>query len=146
MFRNLFRRPAPPPVRHPSKATPLILEKDSGVQPRQGGPPKPAFSKVFRYRLPEGQTTEPQRVEVAGSFTHWQKIPLLHCGKLDGWHTTIHHIPGNRIHHYMLLVDDKPVLDHASDGLAIPRDATEEQFALSTEKGPRVLMLFAQAR
>ena len=33
------------------------------------------YSKVFRYRLPEGQTREPERVEVVGSFTHWKTVP-----------------------------------------------------------------------
>ena len=59
---------------------------------------------------------------------------------------TIHHIPGNRTHHYMLLVDGQPTYDKTCDGLAVPRGFEEEQYQLQTDKGPRVLMLFAQTR
>lgn len=104
------------------------------------------YTKVFRYRLPDGQTREPECVEVVGSFTHWRPVTLNRDGKLDAWHVTIHHIPGNRTHHYMLLVDGKPTLDKTCDGLAVPHGASEEQFQLQTDKGPRVLMLFAQTR
>lgn len=104
------------------------------------------YSKVFRYRLPEGQTREPEQVEVVGSFTHWKPVPLVRDGRLDAWHVTIHHIPGNRTHHYMLLVDGRPTFDKTCDGLAVPRGFEEEQYQLQTDKGPRVLMLFAQTR
>lgn len=110
-------------------------------QPRQQ-----TFTKVFRWRLPDGETEEPKTVEVAGSFTHWQKVALHRDGMIDAWHVTIHHIPGNRTHHYMLLVDGAPVYDHTCDGLAVPHGFQEEQFALATDKGPRVLMLFAQTK
>jgi hypothetical protein len=104
------------------------------------------FTKVFRWRLPDGQTEEPGTVEVVGSFTHWQRLALQRDGKLDAWHVTIHHIPGNRTHHYMLLVDGQPVYDKTCDGFAIPHGAHEERFQLMTDNGPRVLMLFAQTR
>ena len=104
------------------------------------------FSKVFRWRLPDGQTDEPRLIEVVGSCTHWQRVPLTRDGKLDSWHATIHHIPGNRTHHYMLLVDGKPAYDRNCDGLAIPHGVQEEQFQLQTDRGPRVFMLFAQTR
>jgi hypothetical protein len=96
--------------------------------------------------LPDGQTQAPSSVEIAGSFTHWQKVTLIHDSAVDGWHTTIHHIQGNRTHHYMLLVDGKPIYDKTCDGLAIPHGADEERYQVQTEKGPRVLMLFAQTR
>lgn len=147
MFQKLFGRPAAPQVRHPVRATPLVPERDASHQPenhRQNN--KPVFSKVFRYRLPEGKTHEPKRVEVAGTFNHWQKVPLIHNGKLDGWHVTIHHIPGNRTHHYMLLIDGEAALDNACDGLAAPHGPVEKEFVLNTEKGPRVLMFFAQTK
>lgn len=115
--------------------------------PRRGSEaPAPVFSKVFRYRLPDGQTHEPETVEVAGTFTHWKKIPLLRDGKLDAWHHTFHHIPGNQTHHYMLLVDGKPTYDKFCDGYAPPHGPQEEPFTLQTEQGPRVLMLFAQTK
>jgi hypothetical protein len=46
----------------------------------------------------------------------------------------------------MLLVDGQPVRDTQADGLAVPRNAQEAQFALATDRGPRVCMLFAQAK
>jgi hypothetical protein len=101
---------------------------------------------VFRWRLPDGQTAEPGSVSVVGSFTHWKPVALMRDGKIDAWHVTIHHIPGNRTHHYMLLVDGKPVYDKTCDGLAVPHGLQEERYALSTEKGLRVLMMFAQTR
>lgn len=106
----------------------------------------PTFSKVFRWRLPDGQTREPASVEIVGSFTHWQKVPLNRDGALDAWHVTIHHIPGHRTHHYMFLVDGKPSPDKHCDGLAVPTGPQEEQYQLQTDRGPRVFMLFAQTK
>ena len=107
---------------------------------------KLTFSKVFRWRLPDGQTYEPATVEVVGSFTHWQRIPMIRDGALDAWHTSIHHIEGNRTHHYMLLVDGQPVNDKTADGLAVPTGQQEQQFQLMTARGPRLFMLFAQTK
>jgi len=104
------------------------------------------FSKVFRYRLPVGQTEEPKTVAVAGSFNDWQSVVLHRDGKLDSWHATIHHIPGNTTHHYMLLIDGKPTMDRNCDGLAVPHGPQEESFAVQTDKGPRVLMMFAMTK
>jgi hypothetical protein len=58
----------------------------------------------------------------------------------------IHHIPGNRTHHYMLLVDGKPVDDQNADGMAVPHGAQEEQYQLMTARGGRVFMLYAQTK
>lgn len=104
------------------------------------------YSKVFRWRLPDGQTKEPALVEVIGSFTQWQKVPMQRDSALDAWHVTIHQIPGNKTHHYMLLVDGKPAHDKNSDGLAVPTNAQEEQYQIMTDRGPRVFMLFAQTK
>jgi hypothetical protein len=65
---------------------------------------------------------------------------------LDAWHVTLHHIEGNRTHHYMLLVDGKPVQDKNADGLAIPHGPQEEEYQLMTGRGPRLFMLFAQTK
>jgi len=46
----------------------------------------------------------------------------------------------------MLLVDGQPTYDKTCDGLAVPRGFDEEQFQFPTEKGPRVMMLFAQTK
>jgi hypothetical protein len=61
-------------------------------------------------------------------------------------HVALQEIPGNRTHHYMILADGKPVKDPHSDGLAIPQGADEEKFAITTLRGPRVFMLFAQTK
>lgn len=107
---------------------------------------KLAFTKIFRWRRPEGQTHEPALVEVAGTFTDWKKVPLVHDRAMRSWHVTLHHIQGNRTHHYMLLVDGKPVQDPHSDGTAVPHGSQEMAFALATPRGPRVFMLFSQTK
>ena len=139
---NLIRRKTPP------KGGPMMRETSSSGGPPRGGqqPSKQVFSKVFRWRLPDGVTDEPKEVHVVGSFSHWQKVEMTRDGKLDAWHVTLHHIPGNRTHHYMLLVDGKPTYDKSCDGLAVPHGFNEEQFQLQTDRGPRVLMLFAQTK
>ena len=104
------------------------------------------FTRIFRWRLPAGQTQEPATVEVVGTFTKWQKVPLVRESAQHAWQVTLHDLPLNRTHHYMLLVDGKPVRDEQCDGLAIPRTAQEAQYQLMTPRGPRVLMLFTQTK
>jgi hypothetical protein len=113
---------------------------------RDSGARQQTFTKVFRWRLPDGHTEEPKSVEVVGSFTRWQKVQLTRDSVLDAWHVTLHHIIGNRTHHYMVLVDGHPFYDRTCDGLAVPHGPDEERYALTTEKGPRVLMLWAQTK
>ena len=139
---NLLGRKTPP------RGGPLMPELSSTASPlqRDAGERKQVFSKVFRWRLPDGQTREPATVEVVGSFTHWQKTPLIRDSVVDAWHVTLHHIIGNRTHHYMLLIDGEPAFDKTCDGLAVPHGPLEERYQLMTEKGPRVLMLFAQTK
>jgi hypothetical protein len=131
-----------------SKSGPVIPEPPSGGAPthQDAGERRQTFSKVFRWRLADGQTHDPATVEVVGSFTHWQKVPLIRDGVLDAWHVTLHHLQGNRTHHYMLLVDGKPTYDKTCDGLAVPRGPDEERYQVTTDKGPRVMMLFAQTK
>ena len=107
---------------------------------------KLTFTKIFRWRLPDGQTHEPAAVEVVGTFTNWQKTPLIYDRAMRGWHVTLQNIPGNRTHHYVLLADGKPVEDKHSDGMAVPAGAQELQFAIATTRGPRVFMLFSQTK
>ena len=134
--------------KHPKKGTPMVRESNptSPLPPRQSQERTPVYSKVFRWRLPDGQTHEPKSVELVGSFSQWQKIPMLRDSALDAWHTTVHHIPGHRTHHYMFLVDGKPAYDKNCDGLAVPAGPQEEEFQIVTDKGPRVFMLFAQTK
>ncbi|MBL9127857.1 MAG: glycogen-binding domain-containing protein [Verrucomicrobiales bacterium] len=130
----------------PPKGGPMMRESSGSGGVRTPQENKQVFSKVFRWRLPDGQTTEPESVEIIGSFTHWQKVALTRDGKQDAWHVTMHHIPGGKTHHYMLLVDGKPTFDKTCDGLAVPHGFQEEQWQLQTDRGPRVLMLFAQTK
>jgi len=104
------------------------------------------YAKAFRWHLPEGQTQKPSTVEVAGTFTNWQKVPLLRDDARGAWQVVLQDITCNRTHHYMLFVDGKPAHDKHCDGLAIPHGPQEEQYALATIRGPRVFMLFAQTK
>lgn len=106
---------------------------------------KQAFSKIFRWQLPKDHPKAPAQVEVIGTFTGWKPVPMT-CEISGGWEVALHEIPGHRTHHYMLLADGKPVQDRHSDGLAIPHGAEEEKFAITTVRGPRVFMLFAQTK
>ena len=133
-------------LKQPQKGGPLMRESSPVLAQREAQQRPQTFSKVFRWRLPDGQTQEPATVELVGSFTHWQKVPMLRDSTLDAWHTTIHHVPGNKTHHYMYLVDGKPTCDKNCDGLAVPHGPQEEQYQLLTDRGPRVFMLFAQTK
>jgi hypothetical protein len=140
-FGSVFNRKAP------QKGGPLVSEPASpSPLQRNAGDRKPAYSKIFRWCPPDGQTQSPTTVEIVGTFTHWQKVPLIHDGAVGAWHATLHHIPGNKTHHYMLLVDGKPTHDKTCDGLAIPHGPVEESFAIKTDRGLRLCMLFGQAK
>ena len=129
------------------KGVPLLPEQPpSGTPQRRDSGGRATYSKIFRWRLPDGQTKAPEKVEVVGSFTHWQKVALNRDGALDAWHVILHHIQGNKTHHYMLLVDGQPVFDKTCDGLAVPHGPDEERFGMPTDKGPRVMMLFGQTK
>ena len=133
--------------RPPQKGVPPMPEHRQDAAPAgDRNERRLTFSKVFRWHLPDGQTHEPTSVEVVGSFTHWQKVPLIRDSAVAGWHVTLHHLQGNRTHHYILLVDGKPAFDKTCDGLAVPHGPDEERYQLTTDKGPRVMMLFAQTK
>jgi len=80
-FGNAFNR------KTPQKGGPVFQEA-SGASPLQKTPGerKPVFSKIFRWCPPDGQTQNPTTVEVVGTFTHWQKVPLIHDGAVGAWH------------------------------------------------------------
>jgi len=140
---NMFgRKPASP------KSGPLIPEPAPVVSSIRRGraDSHPTFSKVFRWRMPDGQMNPPQSVEIVGSFTHWQKLALTRDSALDAWHLTVHNITAHRTHHYMLLIDGKPTYDRTCDGTAVPHGTDEERYQLQTERGPRIFMLFAQTK
>jgi hypothetical protein len=134
--------------KHPHKSTvviPHLPTKLIAPARKPAARPQP-YSKVFRWRLPDGQTQAPATVEIVGGFTHWQKVPLHRDSAQDAWHVTLHNLQCGRMYHYMLLVDGQPVRDKHCDGLAVPHGQQEEQYQLMTDRGPRVLMLFAQTK
>jgi len=104
------------------------------------------FSKVFRWQpeLPGGPM--PVRVEVAGTFNGWQRLALKWDRVSGVWQLTLHDIPGNRTHNYMLLVNGRPVNDKHADGLAVPHTDEEKLHQLETPRGPRVFMLASQTK
>lgn len=130
------------------KGGPLIQEfrSEQSRPQRRSRPQGQTFTKIFRWTLPAGQTQEPNSVEVVGSFSQWKPVSLVHDSRVGSWHAAVHHIPGNRTHHYMYLVDGEPWMDRDCDGLAVPHGPDEERYALETSKGPRVFMLFAQTK
>lgn len=129
----------------PTKTSALSAPTTAAATQRRSQPEKQSFSKAFRWRLPAG-APEPRSVEIVGSFTRWQKIELKRDAVLGAWTTIVHQIPGNRTHHYMLLIDGEPTVDGNCDGLAAPQGFEEAEYQISTERGPRVLMLFSQTK
>jgi len=105
---------------------------------------KPTYSRVFRFKA-DSHGKHPHSVEIIGSFTDWRPVPLAHHGA-HSWQANIENIEGNKTHHYMVLVDGQPAPYPDSDGYAKPEGAQEERYALTTLRGPRVYMLFAQAK
>ena len=144
MFQNSDNPSDRKPPQTPGPAFSGIPSRLAVRMPKADRPQ--TFTRIFRWRLPAGQTQEPATVEVVGTFTKWQKVPLVHDDARHVWQVTLNDIPCNRTHHYMLLVDGKPVRDEKCDGQAIPRNAQEAQYQLMTARGPRVLMLFAQTK
>jgi len=103
------------------------------------------FSKIFRWRQ-EPPGPMPVRVEVAGTFSGWEKLPLKYDRASGVWQLMVENIPGNRTHNYMLLANGRPVNDKHSDGLAVPHTDEEKKNAMETPRGPRVFMLFSQTK
>ena len=135
-------------LKAPRKGGPLVSKSSSNgsaLRKNLSGREQ-VFSKVFRWRLPDGHTREPVSVEVAGSFTNWEKVPLMRDCERDAWQVTLDHIRINHTHRYMILVDGKPAYDKHNDGLAFPQGPEEEEYQIMTDKGPRVFMLFAQTK
>ena len=96
--------------------------------------------------MPHGHAGIPKTVEIVGSFTHWEKVPMSREQEKDVWAVTFQNMPVNRTHHYMLLVDGKPVRDEHADGLAVPQGPQEEQYQLMTARGGRVFMAYGQTK
>ena len=141
-FGNAFLK-KPIHKHEPVVAEPVIRPAPGGKAPAA---PKPTYPKIFRWQLPEGLTPEPATVEIVGTFTNWQKVPLIRENKADGWQVTVPDVPAHKTHHYMLLVDGQPAHDKNSDGLAVPHNPQEKRYQLMTGRGPRLFMLFAQTK
>ncbi|MEI8288960.1 MAG: hypothetical protein WCH99_05760 [Verrucomicrobiota bacterium] len=110
------------------------------------GKPAPTFSKVFRWQPEQTSGPMPVRVEVAGSFNGWQRATMKRDRVSGLWQVTLHNIPANRTHKYMLLVNGRPVKDPHADGLAVPHTPEEVQHQLVTPRGSRVFMLASQTK
>ena len=104
------------------------------------------FSKIFRWQTDPPGGPQPVSVAVVGSFNNWEKTPLKFDRTNGVWQLTLENLPGNCTHNYLLLVNGKPASDKHSDGLAVPHTDAEKQYALATPRGPRVYMLFSQAK
>lgn len=137
----LFGTPAKKKVSHASATSSHTLSPAREVNNRQL-----SFVRPFRWTTPPGQSKQPDSVEIVGSFTDWQKVPLAYDKIVKTWHVTLHGVVSNRTHHYVLLVDGKPTYDKTCDGLAVPHGPEEKKYPIQTEKGPRVMMLFGQAK
>lgn len=133
---------AAPAVRAPFP--PATSSQSTATTSRRREDPRDVYARVFRFK-PTGDEA-PTSVEIIGSFTRWQTVSLTHDKLQNMWTATITGIPGKKTHHYMLLVNGQPMHDPTCDGLAVPMGFEEEQFALPTAKGPRVLMMFAQTK
>lgn len=141
---NLIGRKSAAPAAQ-AISNPLPTTTTASPMRRRQQDPRDTYVRVFRWK-PGQQAERPARVEIIGSFTRWQTVSLTHDPVQDTWTVTIEGIPGKRTHHYMLLINGQPVHDPACDGLVQPMGFDEEQFALQTPKGPRVLMLFSQTK
>ena len=104
------------------------------------------FSKIFRWSPDQPGGPAPASVELAGSFTNWERVAFDYDEVSAVWQLTLHDIPGNHTHNYMLLADGQPVNDKNADGLAIPQTFQEKQHQLMTARGPRVFILFSQTK
>jgi len=113
---------------------------------RAPGDRKPTYSKVFRYSPAHTHDHDLQRVEIVGSFTNWHPVPMTLNKQDHTWQVTLNSIEGNKTHHYMLLVNGHPANDKLCDGLTVPHGDIEHRYALTTPRGPRLFLMFAQTK
>jgi hypothetical protein len=106
----------------------------------------PTFSKIFRWQPEQTGGPMPVRVEVTGTFNQWQRVALKRDRVSGDWSVALSDIPGHRTHHYMILVNGRPVKDPHADGLVIPQTPEEVQHQLETPRGPRVFMFASQTK
>ena len=101
---------------------------------------------MFRWKPETHNEPKPNSVEVVGSFSDWRRVPLAHDPTTNTWAVTLHELPGNRTHHYMLLVNGQPSKDRNANGLTAPTTYEEKQYQIETPRGPRVFMLFSDTK
>jgi hypothetical protein len=107
---------------------------------------KAVYAKVFRYSPAHAHDHDLKRVEVVGSFTNWQPVAMTLNPQDHTWQVTVENIEGNKTHHYMLLANGHPANDRLCDGYAVPSGDIEKRYALTTPRGPRLFLLFAQTK
>jgi hypothetical protein len=107
---------------------------------------KAVYSKVFRYSPPHAHDHDLKLVEVVGSFTNWRPVAMSLNPQDHTWQVTVENIEGNKTHHYMLLANGHPANDRLCDGYAVPQGDIEKRYAITTPRGPRLFLLFAQTK
>jgi hypothetical protein len=142
MFK-LFSKVAAPATAKAS--APASVSMSSAMMARAGDR-KATYSKVFRFSPPHGPDHQPERVEIVGSFTNWHPISMQRNPQDHSWQANISGIEGNKTHHYMLLVNGHPHNDKMCDGYAVPHGDIEHRYSITTPRGPRLFLLFAQAK
>ena len=134
---KLFSKAAVPAPTKPAIAV--------SMAPRPGDR-KACYSKVFRYSAAHGHDHQPTHVEIVGSFTNWRPISMSLNPQDHNWQVNIEGIESNKTHHYMLLVNGHPHNDKMCDGYAVPHGDIEHRYSITTPRGQRLFLLFAQAK
>lgn len=109
-------------------------------------PPGTTFAQTFRWCPRSEKSGQPRSVAVVGSLTRWRPVPLTRTPDGHAWQVIIQGIPGNRTHCYSLLLDGIPTFDDACDGFVVPKEPEEERYQFDTRQGPRLCLLFANAK
>ena len=133
-------------LRYDSDSPALDFAADAVALRKKTSERIPRFSRVFRWQ-PSGPVVPiPDSVQVAGSFTEWQGVAMKREAATKTWQLTLHDIPGNQTHRYMLLVNGEPAYDKHCDGLAVPEGFEEQPYQFMTPRGPRIFLLFSQSK
>lgn len=147
MVKHLHKLFGAKPAKRPHHPhTPAAARPATAARSAHSKQQAPTYSKTFRWNSPAGSTVVPKSVELVGSFSGWRPVPLSYESKVNSWTLTLDQIPGNKTHHYMLLVDGQPTTFADSDGSVAPASFEEAQYQLETPRGPRVFLLFAQTK
>jgi len=132
--------------RGPKPAAPAVAMSVPSAMSRNQNDRKAVYSKVFRYSPAHSHDHDLQRVEIVGSFTNWHPVSMTLNPRDHTWQVTIDGIEGNKTHHYMLLANGHPTNDKMCDGYTVPHGDIEHRYSMTTPRGPRLFLLFAQAK